>query len=437
MLLHASTILARTPAAILSYLSHLPKDLTSQTLLFSLSTNTPASSLSSLVSSLTTLTSHQSIGCLSSPLPALATWGHIACSLAFFDRKTCVPFRSDIRGRTESQVGRWHAMRNKEGAAQEMEVEKHLTGKVDWEDVWSRSVGENDLPLELQSLRPQDVHTVITLTDNAPQGLTNALNAFPRATKLGLIATSTPFITGRPFTLMHNQAIYSSGAVGLALTSRVRPSVDTAFPGLRALTPSVRVTRSEANLVHELDHGNPSQLLLSAIQKHGIDNEAAKEDEFYLFVLRQNGRVQVHRIMSGDPTRGTMALESDAAPAEGTLVQVTPDDNPHILVLVSDSTIRKLCHRSKHAPIKLPSSFLTPSSAADEIPPRIIAFMTSASDSLTDHSTPTEGPEDVQVYPNVFLASSENGFILSRFEDDFAEATWKCTVAGGVARLEL
>ena len=78
--------------------------------------------------------------------------------------------------------------------------------------------------------------------------------------------------------------------------------------------------RSEGNLVNELDGKNPTALLISAIEK-----SIAKDDEFYLGVLRdQHGGElwQLHHIMAGGPSRGTMALETEMAPAEGTSVQV-------------------------------------------------------------------------------------------------------------------
>ena len=91
--------------------------------------------------------------------------------------------------------------------------------------------------------------------------------------------------------------------------------------------------------MNKLDGRNPSKLLVAAIQKHGIeDNGSFKGDDFYLgafqddkvskfsqrrqilaFTLEQLS--QMYHIISGDPSRGTIALESHAAPAEGTKIQ--------------------------------------------------------------------------------------------------------------------
>lgn len=57
--------------------------------------------------------------------------------------------------------------------------------------------------------RKEDVHTIITLTDNAPQGLNESLSSFPLATKVGplLLPFSLPEIINcleaRPYRLFH------------------------------------------------------------------------------------------------------------------------------------------------------------------------------------------------------------------------------------------
>ena len=61
--------------------------------------------------------------------------------------------------------------------------------------------------------------------------------------KLGLFASSTPFVTGRPYTLIFNGSVKSSGAVGLALSAGPRPVPKTAFPGQRAISAPLKVTR--------------------------------------------------------------------------------------------------------------------------------------------------------------------------------------------------
>ncbi len=110
-------------------------------------------------------------------------------------------FRSDIPGRPETQVGRWHAMRN--WRRDEREKAGHggeVVGlgdeeEVDWETIWRRGPRDNVVPPALRRLRcvrlccslvpsfpcmttvpfrrarrdrKQDVNTIITLTNNVP-----------------------------------------------------------------------------------------------------------------------------------------------------------------------------------------------------------------------------------------------------------------------------
>ena len=88
----------------------------------------------------------------------------------------------------------------------------------------------------------------------------------------------------------------------------------------------ISVCRSEGNLILELDKRNPVTLLVSAItiKESALLGKVAKDDEFYLGVLRDgDGELsQVHHITSGGPSRGIMALETETAPGEGTTVQV-------------------------------------------------------------------------------------------------------------------
>ncbi|KAA1473825.1 hypothetical protein DENSPDRAFT_840322 [Dentipellis sp. KUC8613] len=429
---HAVTLLARNPAALTDHLSRLPSYLSTSHLLWTLSPHPslPPNTLNTLTQTLRHL-SPSSIGCLTAPVslpsPTSSVFTAnptqprptplITCSLAFFDPAEATLFRSAIPGRTEVQVGRSPGARRASAPQAALDPD----AGVDWEDVWSRSASTYALPDELEALRQRadDVHTVVFFTDNAPQGLMSALSAFPSASKLGLIASSTPFITGRPFTLTHNAFIFSSGAVGLALSRPPRPTrVRTAFPGLTALTGELTVTRSEGNLIQELDHTNPSRILLTAIQASasGISGEAAKEHEYYLGVRAGGSTVQVHHVLSGDPARGTVALASEVAPPAGCVVQLF------------------------HGP--------RTGAPAPTLPPSLLQGKTKHLSFITASPEPTaaqeayEGGDEMHVLEHAFLAASENGFLLGNTgagagaEGGEPAQTWTCTVPGGVVSVE-
>ena len=136
-MLYSSTVLARNASSILAHISRLPAELASHPLLFTFSTNAPAPSLPPLVSALSSFSSFGSVGCLSAPThPGAPASAPIACSLTFFRKERSVPSRSDIPGRPEMQVGRWHAMR-RAGKERVQSGEVELTEDVVWEEATS------------------------------------------------------------------------------------------------------------------------------------------------------------------------------------------------------------------------------------------------------------------------------------------------------------
>jgi len=65
-----------------------------------------------------------------------------------------------------------------------------------------------------------------------------------------MICSSTPFITGRPFTMFYNDRVYSEGAVGVAI-SGVSHSFHVDFPAtLEPVTPEVSITRCASCTTH-------------------------------------------------------------------------------------------------------------------------------------------------------------------------------------------
>ena len=133
-------VLARNASSILSRLSHLPTKLSADS--SSRYHQHPYRLSHPLVTALSSL-STTSVGCLSAPTHPNAP---IAYSVAFFHMGKAMPFWSEIPGRPESQVGRWHAMRkkgDKESSLGWIELALLEEENVDWERVWSRSVASD------------------------------------------------------------------------------------------------------------------------------------------------------------------------------------------------------------------------------------------------------------------------------------------------------
>ncbi|KAJ6620788.1 hypothetical protein B0H10DRAFT_2020620 [Mycena sp. CBHHK59/15] len=409
--MHFSTVLARSPAGLLSYISNLSKTYHDHVLFFAVSPNVSSPDLTELVQNLTTF-SPQTIGCLSAPLPGHHE-GLISCSFALFKRDLCLPFRSHIPGRESPQVGRWHSFRQKH-TPENVIQEDAPSGKVDWESVWDQSLTNNALPIGLQSVSPHEIGTIIYFSDAAPEGLSNALMDFRGATKLGLTAAPTPFITGRPVTLFKDDKIYESGAVGVAL-KHLKSKANVQFIGMKPLSPPMTVTQAEGNLIISLDHKNPTQLLLTAIQKTDIETAASESlkdnDEFSLATLQVGEPNQMYNIMSGDPSRGTISLRSMSAPHIGAQVQ--------------------FFHRPRSTILTIPDKLSRPANLR-----RTLGFMACPETRKYDHPALPDPDGIAYTLSDTFLAGSEGGFILSRSDQGVVEPPWTCGIPGGLATLE-
>lgn len=85
--------------------------------------------------------------------------------------------------------------------------------------------------------------------------------------QIGMVAHSTPFLTGRPYTLFYGREIVSSGAVGLCIHpgDSHRSSVAVQFPDLRPVTPVLTITEYLPRLTLL-----PSMLMQSTSAQRGI-----------------------------------------------------------------------------------------------------------------------------------------------------------------------
>ncbi|ESK96870.1 hypothetical protein Moror_6448 [Moniliophthora roreri MCA 2997] len=437
----AATIISRSPSSISSYLTRLKTtrfNPSKHSFLFTLSPPTPSSQspeldssadLASLVNVLTSF-STTSLGCLSAPLTwSMGTekmgYNPISCSVALLDKEHCVLFRSTIPGRAQTQVGRWHAFRMKDedefgGHWDDFEMlTSHSEKGVNWEEVWSEGADAKKdwsvLPEGLMKLKPTPdaVRQFLLFSDPSPEGLVSTLHStFSHASQLGLYASSTPFITGRPVTLFENGRIHGSGAVGVGFINTDASGLRLKLPnGLTPLGSEMLVTKAEGNLINTLDNSNPTRLLLEAIRQGGIDatSEDAvlfKEDEeFYLSV---GAGSQIYNITSGDPSRGTIALNTTRAPSVGEKVQ--------------------FYHRNK----KVPSPSLISSGIVDAFRSEAL-FAFGVADIFSGEKYNSDN-EDPYVMENVFLTASENGLWAGR---DPLETPWTCTVPGCVVRSQI
>lgn len=403
------TYVAPTTRSLLQHLSRSPAIPSSSVNLFALSAR--ADELQDAVAYLTTLPN--SIGALTA-----SPYKGVQLAIASYPTTSCLPFRSTIPGVPQAEVGRIRTYRppTRGDKASEARLDNVLSGgAVDWNDALSES-GSLELPPDLQHIRNKStVSSFLYLSDGAPEGLLNSLGLhFPVASQIGLIGSSTPFITGRPFTLFQGSSIYSDGAVGLAIFNQESQRTSVNFKNVRAVSRPMEVTQAQTNLVETLDHGNPVESLLLAMKSSGSMN---KDQDIYLAVLDGSPAIdsnaselriynysRVYRITAGGPSRGSILLDAAEGPQTGTKVQ--------FVVIASQ----------KPSPSSIPAS---------QVVPTVTLSLISDSDMQT---VPTD-PE-VREIDNVFLGTSENGFILGSGEEGSSKRPWICTVPGTTSSLQ-
>lgn len=136
------------------------------------------------------------------------------------------------------------------------------------------------------------------------------MNAVDWASQLGLLASSTPFVTGRPSTLLCASNAFSDGSVGVALAGPERPRLHNIVRGYREISQVRTVMQyvlrllsisngspwlgsSKGNLIHLVDDTKPTRALLTDIHTHGIPDANAKFDGFFVAALADDGTYEV------------------------------------------------------------------------------------------------------------------------------------------------
>ncbi|KAJ3538198.1 hypothetical protein NMY22_g5266 [Coprinellus aureogranulatus] len=326
MPLQLTTILARNPAVLERQIRHVVDKYAKQNLtcLFALTANDSVDWTRSwqLVRS---INESQTVGCLSSSFTGVHTAKrdlsrYLGCSIGVFEPSEAVCFRSTIAGDRQPQVGRWHSFRKIEEAEP-----WPLSGNVSWDDVWGRKEDQSGAPtIDIGDTRPEDIHSLVYFTDRAYQGLSRSLSqTFPLTSRVGLIATPTLTLTELPATLLHQDSVYSTGAVGLALKRQYETR--TQFQNLQQISGPMTVGSSQGNIIHALNgDSNPTQVLLRILEKTPgttASNPAAfrfLKERVFVGEVGPDGKVyRMLHITSGDPSRGGLALSSEVAPAPG------------------------------------------------------------------------------------------------------------------------
>ncbi|KDN48808.1 hypothetical protein RSAG8_02795, partial [Rhizoctonia solani AG-8 WAC10335] len=394
------TYIAPTTQSLLRQLGRSPAISVNTVNLFALSAH--ADDLQDAVAHLTAIPN--SMGALTA-----SPFKGVQLSIASYPATSCFPFRSTVPGVPQAEVGRIRTYRppSREEKASEIRLDHMLAGgSVDWNNALSES-GPLELPSDLQRIRDKSrVSSFFYLSDGKPEGLLDSLHRhFPAASQLGLIGSSTPFITGRPFTLFKGANIFSDGAVGIALLDQSSPNTTMSFDSIHAVSKPMEVTQAQTNLIETLDNGNPVESLMAAMKTSGrID----KDQDIYLGVLsdtaspdvRDSGihtcnYSRIYRITAGGPSRGSLLLDATEGPQAGTKVQ---------FATTSPS------QKSSKARI-----------GSDRASPTVSLGVLAES-----HMQASSTGSDVRVANNLFAGASENGLAVKNGQG----RPWICSIPG-------
>ncbi|KAF9582299.1 hypothetical protein BGW38_000392 [Lunasporangiospora selenospora] len=223
----------------------------------------------------------------------------------------------------EKSVGRW-------ARTQDLE-ERSLDSPEAWADFKSISIGQNQVqvpeaafpivPLDSNLAQQQDIFMISDLEVHQFLEALDTVN--PEATKLGLVASSTPFITGRPVTMFYEGKLVEDGVLGVTITTesgKIPEKTRVEYPSMAPLGPAMQITRCRGNIILELDESNATRLLLDQLQATTL----TKDKEYFLATTSDPSgvtlsaekpaidmnRAMVYKITGGDPSKGNMAVDT-------------------------------------------------------------------------------------------------------------------------------
>jgi len=165
------------------------------------------------------------------------------------DLISCSPFylsgpESRRKRLKEKSVGKW---------ARSQDIEERSLDTADaWNAFKSISIGRNQVQVPDAILAPDKAdQDVLVISDLEVHQFLEALDTSnPKASKIGVVASSTPFITGRPVTMFYDGKWIQDGVVGVSL-AKTKKTEDTMknqlttveYPSMAPLGPAMQITR--------------------------------------------------------------------------------------------------------------------------------------------------------------------------------------------------
>ncbi|KAI1315944.1 hypothetical protein EDD11_000194 [Mortierella claussenii] len=344
----------------------------------------------------------------------------------------------------EKSVGKW---------ARSQDIEERSLDTADaWAAFKSISIGRNQVQVPQAVLPPPSSFTTTTtattttssssspssssqeilmMSDMEVHQFLEALDhTTPAAHKFGILASSTPFITGRPVTMFYDGKVVQDGVLGVSI---VRSSADrhegetkttVDYPSMAPLGPAMQITRCRGNIILELDESNATRLLLDRLSATTLT-----KDKEYFLATGEPTRVDIHssqdqivnidmkqatvyKITGGDPSKGNMAVDTVHDLNVGQWVQFMHHD-------------RGLDHGHYD-----PSLSSNNNNNNNNNTQGMVRFTTTDPNNTIEEQSDLKGrtEADADAVQALFGGSSENGFMVGQPHGQ----TWVCTVTDSV-----
>ncbi|KAI8981517.1 hypothetical protein BDB01DRAFT_169626 [Pilobolus umbonatus] len=263
-------------------------------------------------------------------------------SLLLGYNETIVPFTiNDSENRQKVRtisVGRWGRVEETDRVKSQNE---HVD-KVGWDQFGSisTSIQTHQLPPGIQQ-KNETPSFIFSISDNEPDELLKSFDHhYPGIAKTGIIGSSTPFVTGQPYTLFHEHFM-GSGIIGFAAYDQSHaPTLTVEHTALEPIGKPLKITRCRGNVILDLDEAGATGLLIHLIQN---GQQISKDEEFYLGIYplddeSSQHKLTVNRITSGDPRRGNMSVDTTMDFEVGQTVQVEHNNSISSKALSPDSS---------------------------------------------------------------------------------------------------
>jgi hypothetical protein len=226
------------------------------------------------------------------------------------------------RERRQKAVGRWHSRPQ----TVKVKEEESIFDSVSLPSTLSQSLIQSHLSSLLPSSsfldeKNEAPKAIISISDSEPLDFHDWLSArFESVPKISCIAASTPFTTGLHQTLFVNNVLYSEGTVGIALHTDDILTLKMDSTVLYSITPTpLEVTKSQGNIILELDSNRASNLLVKLVSMDELKNPS---DNHALFArITKDGKSAVVGVVGGDVSKGTLALDTSMNISTGSRVE--------------------------------------------------------------------------------------------------------------------